>query len=89
MVTENLRELASEGGIAILANTINQLLIKCHDNNQFGWHGYLRIHGFESIGNEKNADVLKKMIKCYETINNPVIDDKFDRVYRIGKTYMD
>ena len=42
-----------EDRVAIQEKTINNLLTKCGDNEQYSCHSCLRIHGIESNSNEK------------------------------------
>ena len=43
-----------EGKIAIQANTVDQPIIKCDDNEQYSRHSCLRIRGIECSNNERN-----------------------------------
>ena len=54
-----------EGKIAIQANTIDQLIIKCDDNEQYSRRSCLRIPGIECDDDERN-DVLQRVKECYE-----------------------
>ena len=76
-----------EGKIAIQANTIDQLIIKCDDNEQYSRSSYLRIHGIECSDDERNA--LERVKECYREMNLPFQGENIDRVLRIGKTYTD
>ena len=48
-----------EGKIAIEANTLDQLIIKCDDNEQYSRRSCLRIRGIECSDNERNDNVLQ------------------------------
>ena len=50
-----------ESRVAIQEKTINNLLTKCDDNEQYSRRSCLRIHGIESNSNEKNEDVIEKI----------------------------
>ena len=78
-----------EGKIAIQANTVDQLIIKCGDNEQHSRRSCLRIHGIECSDDERNHNVLLTVKECYEEMNLPFQDENIDRVHRIGKTYTD
>ena len=53
-----------EGKIAIEANTLDQLIIKCDDNEQYSRHSCLRIRGIECSDNERNDNVLQWVKEC-------------------------
>ena len=78
-----------EGKIAIQANTIDQLIIKCDDNEQYSRRSCLRIHGIECSDDERNDNVLQRVKECYEEMNLPFQDENIDRVHRIGRAYTD
>ena len=52
-------------------NTINRVLIKCDDNEQYSRRNCLRIHGIEFKKNEKIDDVWQKVKECYEPVQVP------------------
>ena len=60
-----------EGKTAIQVNTIDQLIIKCDDNEQYGGRNCLRIHGIECSDDERNHNVLQRVKECYEEMNLP------------------
>ena len=78
-----------EGKIAIQSNTIDQLIIKCVENEQYSRRSCLRIHGIECNDDERNGNVLERVKECYEEMNLSFQDENIDRVHRIGKTYTD
>ena len=51
---DKIYELESQ--VAIQEKTINNLLTKCDDNEQYSRCSCLRIHGIESDSNEKSED---------------------------------
>ena len=61
-------------------NTINQLLMKCDDNEQYSRRNCLRIHGIES---KKIDDVWQKVKECYQTVQVPFAQEDIDRAHRI------
>ena len=78
-----------ERKIAIEANTLDQLIIKCDDNEQYSRHSCLRIRGIECSDNERNDNVLQWVKECYEEMNLPFQDGNIDCVHGIGRTYTD
>ena len=61
-------------------NTINQLLMKCDDNEQYSRRNCLRIHGIES---KKIDDVWQKVKECYQTVQVPFAQEDIDRAHKI------
>ena len=78
-----------EGKIAIEANTLDQLIIKCDDNEQYSRRSCLRIHGIECSDDERNDNVLQRVKECYEEMNLPFQDENIDRVHTVGRIYTD
>ena len=68
-------------------NTINQLLMKCDDNEQYSRRNCLRIHGIEYTKHEKIDDVWKKVKDCYESVQVPFAQEDIDRAHRNGMEY--
>ena len=69
-------------------NTINQLLIKCDDNEQYSRLNCLQIHGIESKKkNEKIDYVWQKVKECYKSVQVPFAQEDIDRAHRIGMEY--
>ena len=84
---DKIHELESR--VVIQEQTINNLLVKCDDNEQYSRRSCLRIHGIESHNNEKNEDVIEKVRECYDSLNLPFNEEVIDRIHRIGKEYKD
>ena len=78
-----------EGKIATQANKVDQLIVKCDNNEQYSRRSCLRIHGIECSDDERNDNVLQWVKECYEEMNLPFQDENIDRVHRTGKTYTD
>ena len=78
-----------ESRVAIQEQTINNLLTKCDDNEQYSRRSCLRIHGIESNSNEKNEDVIEKIRECYNALELPFNEEVIDRAHRVGKEYTD
>ena len=81
--------MSLRGKIAIQANTIDQLIIKCDDNEQYSRRSCLRIHGIECSDDERNDNVLQRVKECYEEMNLPFQDENIDRVHTVGRIYTD
>ena len=60
-----------ESQVAIQEETINNLLTKCDNNEQYSRDSCLRIHGIESNSNKKNEDVMDKIRECYNALELP------------------
>ena len=78
-----------ESRVATQEQTINNLLTKCDDNEQYSRRSCLRIHGIESNSNEKNEDVIEKIRECYYALELPFNEEVIDRAHRVGKEYTD
>ena len=48
-------------------STINQLLVKCYDNEQYSRRRCLSIHGVEVKDKESEDDVMNTLEKCYSS----------------------
>ena len=78
-----------ESRIAIQEKTINHLLTKCDDNEQYSRRSCLRINGIESNSNENNEDVIEKIRECYNALELPFNEEVIDSAHRVGKEYTD
>ena len=58
-----------ESIITIHENTIDQLLVKCHGNEQYSRRSCLRIHGVEVKENEDEDCVMNVLEDCYSSVN--------------------
>ena len=76
-----------EERVSYQENIINQLLIKCDDNEQYDRRNCLRIHGTESKKHEKIDDMWQKVKECYESIQVPFAQEDISRIHRIGMEY--
>ena len=84
---DKIYELESQ--VAIQEQTINNLLTKFDDNEQYSRRSCLRIHGIESNSNEANEDVIEKIRECYNVLELPFNEEVIDRAHRVGKEYTD
>ena len=78
-----------ESRVAIQEETINNLLTKCDDNEQYSRRSCLRIHGIESNSNEKNEDVIEKIRECYNALELPFNEEVINHAHKVGKEYTD
>ena len=76
-----------EERVSFQENTINQLLIKCDDNEQYSRRNCLRIHGIESKKIKKMGEVWQKVKECYQLVQVPFAQEDIDRAHRIGMEY--
>ena len=90
-VINKIEKLMSLGEIAIQANTIDRLIIKCDDDDddRHSRRSCLRIHGIEWSDDERNDNVLQRVKECYQEMNFLFQDENIDRVHWIGRTYTD
>ena len=86
-IEQNKKIDGLEKWVSFQENIINQLLIKCDDNEQYSRRNCLRIHGIESTKHEKIDDVWKKVKDCYESVQVPFAQEDIDRAHRIGTEY--
>ena len=80
---DKIHELESR--VAIQEQTINNLLTKCDDNEQYSRRSCPRIHSIESNSNEKNEDVIEKIRECYNALELPFNEGVIDRNHRVRK----
>ena len=76
-----------ESIITIHENTIDQLLVKCDDNEQYSRRSWLRIHGVEVKENEDEDGVMNVLEDCYSSVNLSFDANDIDRAHRIGIPY--
>ena len=75
--------------ISIYENTIDQLLIKCNDNEQYNRRSCLRIHGVEVKEKEGKDDVMNTLEQCYSSLDVPFNPNDIDRAHLIGLSHTD
>ena len=75
--------------ISIYENTIDQLLIKCNDNEQYNRRSCLRIHGVEVKEKEGKDDVMNTLEQCYSSLDIPFNPNDVDRAHLIGLSHTD
>ena len=78
-----------ESIITIHENTIDQLLIKCDDNEQCSRRSCLRIHGVEVKENEDEDGIMNVLEDCYSSVNLQFDANDIDQAHRIGLPYID
>ena len=83
---QNTRIEELESKLAINQNVIDNLEIKCHDNEQYSRRSCLRVHGLEF--NSDNDEDMKKLEKCKD-MDVEFNENEIDRAHYIGKPYVD
>ena len=78
-----------ESRVAINKETMNNLLTKCDDNQQYSRHSCVRIHGIESNINNKNQDATEKIRECYNALEFLFNEEVIDPAHRAGREYTD
>ena len=78
-----------ESIITIHENTIDQLLIKCDDNEQYSRRSCLRIHGVEVNENEDEDGIMNVLEDCYSSVNLQFYANDIDLAHRIELPYTD
>ena len=81
---KNSRSKMPKSIITIHENTIDQLLVKCDDNEQYSRRSCLRIHGVEVKENEDEDGVMNELEDCYSSVNLQFDANDIDRAHRIG-----
>lgn len=71
-----------ESNLAVVKNSLDVVLERCDDNEQYSRRQCLRIHGIEVVDEEKINETLKS---CYDAVKLPFNEDDIDRAHRIGK----
>ena len=76
-----------EEKIALQEKKIENLSIKCDDNEKYSRRYSLRMHGLKYEKNENQNDIASKVSECFSEIGLPYEETELDRVHRIGKPY--
>ena len=66
---------------------IENLNIKCDDNEQYSRWYCLRMHCLKYDKNKNQNDIVSKISKCFSKIGLPYEEAEIDRVHRIGQPY--
>ena len=77
-----------ESKLAIKQNVIDNLEIKCDDNEQYSRRSCLRVHGLE-FNSDNDEGVMKKVEKCCKDMDVEFNENEIDRAHYIGKPYVD
>ena len=85
---QNTRIEELESKLAIKQNIIDNLEVKCDDNEQYSRRSCLRVHGLD-FSSDEDEDVMKKVEKCCSDMGIEFNQNEIDRVHYIGKPYMD
>ena len=75
--------------ITIHENTIDQLLVKCSDNEHYSKRSCLRIHGVEVKENEDEDGIMNVLEDCYSSVNLQFDANYIDHAQCIGLPYTD
>ena len=78
-----------ESIITIHENIIDQLLIKCDDNEQYSRRSCLHIHRLEVKENEDEDGIMNGLEDCYSSVNLQFDANDIDPAHRIGLPYTD
>ena len=86
---QNSKIYELESRVAIQEESINNLLTKCDNNEEYSRRSCLRIDGTEINSNEKNEDVIKKIEECHNALELPFNEEVINCAHRFGKEYTD
>ena len=86
---QNAKNEKLEFIILIHENTIDQLLGKCDDHEQYNRRSCLRIHGLEFKEKVSKDTVINTLENYYSSLNIPFDSNDINRVYRIGLSNTD
>ena len=89
ILEQNAKIEKLESIITIHENTIDQLLVKCDDNEQYSRRSCLCIHGVEVKENEDEDGVMNVLEDCYSSVNLQFDAIDIDHAHRIGLPYTD
>ena len=84
---QNQKIVDLEEKIALQEKKIENLSIKCDDNEQYSRRYCLRMHGLKFDKNESQNDLVSKISEYFSEIGLPYKEEEIDRVHRIGKPY--
>ena len=76
-----------EEKIVLREKKIENLSMKCDDNEQYSRRYYLRMHGLKYDKNESQNDLFSKISECISEIGLPYGEGEIDRMHPIGETY--
>ena len=85
---QNQKIVDLEEKIVLQEKKIENLSIKCDDNEQYSRRYCLRMHGLKyEKKNENQNGIVSKVSECFSEIGLPYEEAEIDRVHRIGKPY--
>ena len=76
-----------EEKIALQEKKIENLRMKCDDNEQYSRRYCLRMHGLKYDKNESQNDLVSKISECFSEIGLPYEETEMNRLPRIGRPY--
>ena len=84
---QNQKIVDVEEKIALQEKKIENLTIKCDDNEQYSRRYCLRMHSLKYEKNENQNDIVSKVSECFSEIDVSYEEAEIDRVHRLGKPY--
>ena len=84
---QNQKIVDLEEKIALQEKKIENLSIKCDDNEQYSRRYCLWMHGLKFDENESQNDLVSKISECFSEIGLPYEEEEIDQVNGIGKPY--
>ena len=77
-----------ESALELKDKTIENLLIKCDDNEQYSRRSCLRVNGL--VFDEKKDENVEDLVEnCFKELDLPLDKNCIDRAHRIGKVFID
>ena len=86
-IAQNQKIVDLEEKIALQEKKIENLSIKCDDNEQYSRRYCLWMHGLKFDENESQNDLVSKISECFSEIGLPYEEEEIDQVNGIGKPY--
>ena len=68
---------------------LEQLELRCDDNEQYSRRSCLRIHGIQLPNDDNNENMDEILDDCFKKVNLPFDKNDIDRAHRIGNSYID
>ena len=85
---QNTRIEELESKLAMKQNVIDNLEIKCDDNEQYSRRSCLRVHSLE-FNSDNDEGVMKKVEKCCKDMDVEFNENEINRAHYISKPYVD
>ena len=81
-IVQNQKIVHLEEKIALQEKKIQNLSMKCDDNEQYSRRYCLRMHGLKFDKNESQNDLVSKISECFSEIGLPYEEEEIDWVHR-------